>query len=211
MDIRGNRHNIPCMMARITANAVRFLIIGAAMWQLCPETSWASTSAHQPVRLMVPGVDAACRADADQRARTGMRLKFIEWADGPAEPAEAQRDAHAITRVEIAGRARSANGWVRLTADCTYAKGRPPTISLHVQPEPALDLSNITRLSAPQPDANTQISQLALPGGSGSSEPTPSVRVKPSLTELPFDPLTLARKQDFLTSHQFGIKLQAPF
>lgn len=200
------------MIARITANALRFLVIGSATWQLCLAASWASTSAQQPaVRLMVPGVDAACRADADQRARTGMRLKFIEWADSPAEPADAQRDAQAITRVEIAGRARSASGWVRLTADCTYAKGRPATISVHVQPEPALDLSNITRLSAPPPGANTQISQLASPSGSGSSEPTPSLRVKPSLTELPFDPMTQARKQDFLTSHQFGIKLQAPF
>jgi hypothetical protein len=174
----------------------------------------APGAAQQPeARLAVPGVDAACRADADQRARTQMRLKAVDWTDGPAERRRApQDDVHAITRVEIAGRARSAGGWVSLTANCTFAKGRPTAVSLQVQPAPALDLSGIARLSdslAP-PGANGQIAQ-ASPAGSGSPEAGPAMRLKPSLTEIPFDPLTAAKKQDFLRDHLLGITLQAPF
>jgi hypothetical protein len=173
-----------------------------------------SAAQQQPAaRLAVPGIDAACRADADQRARTQMRLKSVEWTDGTAERRAApQDDVRAVTRVEIAGRARSAGGWVSLTANCTFAKGRATAVSLQVQPAPALDLSGIARLaeSLTPPDANAQIVQAA-PAGSGSPEAAPAVRVKPSLTEIPFDPLTAAKKQDFLRDHLLGIKLQAPF
>ena len=140
-----------------------------------------------------------------------MRLDPVEWLAGPAEARAAQGDAAAMTRVEIVGRARSAGGWIRLTANCTYAKDRPAAISLNVQPL-ALDLSGIARLSQPakQLEANAPTLPSSSPG-SGSSEANPSVQLKPSLREVPVDPLTIGKRQDFLKDHVLGIKLQTPF
>ena len=171
----------------------------------------APAAAEEPAaRLRVPGIDAACRADANQRARTELRLQAVEWIEDPAKPAAAPSDSHAVTRIELAGRARSPNGPVRLTANCTYAKGRPAVVLIRTQPAPALDLSGI----APLPDPRQATGPLAqaLPSGSAAPEPSPTVRLTPTLKETPFDPLTTnARRQDFIGSHEFAIKLQTPF
>ena len=172
-----------------------------------------SAAQEPPARLVVPGVGAACRADAEQRARTQLQLTPVEWAEATAERrVAAHGDIPAVVHVEIAGRARSVGGWISLTADCTFAKGRAAAVSLHAQPAPALDLSGIARLSESlaQPGANAQIAQ-ASPTASGSLKSGSAVRLKPSLTEIPFDPLTAAKRQDFLRDHLLGIKLQAPF
>ena len=48
--------------------------------------------------------------------------------------------------------------------------------------------------------------------GTSADEPSPMVRLTPTLKEMPFDPLTNnARRQDFIGSHEFAIKLQTPF
>jgi len=176
---------------------------------LASAPSWAE---QQAARLRVPGIDAACRADAEQRARATMRLKSVEWLAGPAAPGAAQGDAPAMRRVEIAGRARSAGGWLRLTANCTYAEGRPAAILVDAQPAPALDLSGIARLPEPpkRQEANAQTSPSSSPGAA-SPEAGPSAHLKPSLTEVPFDPLMIGKRQDFLKDHLLGIKLQTPF
>jgi len=163
-------------------------------------------------RLRVPGIDAACRADANQRARTELRLQGIQWLEDPADPAPASAgDTHAVTRIELAGRARAASGPVRLTANCTYAKGRPAVVSVRVQPAPALDLSGVAPLPVPPRGAAT-LRGLAAASGLSAEEPSPTVRLTPTLREMPFDPLTSnARRQDFIGSHEFAIKLQTPF
>jgi len=77
---------------------------------------------------------------------------------------------------------------------------------------PALDLSGIARLPEPprQQEANAQTPPSSSPG-SASPEAAPAAHLKPSLTEVPFDPLTVGKRQDFLKDHLLGIKLQTPF
>jgi hypothetical protein len=188
-----------------------WLALAGPLWLGALLAAGPSAAEPQDARARVLGVDAACHADAWQRARSAMRLDSVEWLAGPAEARAAQGDAAAVTRVEIVGRARSAGGWIRLTANCTYAKDRPAAISLNVQPS-ALDLSGITSLPQPpkRPGANVATSASSSPG-SGSSEASPSVQLKPSLREVPVDPLTISKRQDFLKDHVLGIKLQTPF
>lgn len=190
---------------------VLWLALASSLWLGALLAAGPSAAEPQDGRARVPGIDAACRADAGQRARSAMRLDPVEWLAGPAEARAAQGDAAAMTRVEIVGRARSAGGWIRLTAKCTYVKDRPAAISLNVQPL-ALDLSGIARLPQPanQLEANAPTSPSSSPG-SGSSEANPSVQLKPSLREVPVDPLTIGKRQDFLKDHVLGIKLQTPF
>lgn len=185
-----------------------WLALAAPLW-LGVLLAGPSAAQSQDARARVPGIDAACRADAGQRARSAMGLDSVEWRAGPAG-ARVEGDA-AMTRVEIAGRARSARGWIRLTANCTYAKDRPAVVSLNVQPS-ALDLSGIASLpQRPQSlDATVATSAWSSPG-SASSEASPSMQLKPSLREVPVDPLTINRRQDFLRDHVLGFKLQTPF
>jgi hypothetical protein len=211
MDIRGRCYNIGIMCYRRT-DASRGRWLALALCPLWLGTLTAPSAAEEPpARLRVPGVDAACRVDAEQRARSEMRLQAVEWLADPAKQAGPPSSARSITRVEIAGRARSAAGWVRLTANCTYANGRLPAISVRTQPAPALDLSGVAPLPTPPAPLDALTAQMPSLDGS-AADPSPSVRLTPSLRETPFDPLTTnARRQDFLGSHQFAIKLQTPF
>jgi hypothetical protein len=212
VDIRRRRYNIPAMSDRVMDPArLLWLAVAGPLWLGALLAAGPSAAEPQEARGRVPGIDAACRADAGQRARSAMRLDSVEWLAGPAEARAARGDAAAMIRVEIAGRARSAGGWITLTANCTYAKDRPAAISLNVQPS-ALDLSGVVRL--PQPPKQLEANAPTAPSsslGSGSSEASPSVALKPSLTEVPFDPLTIGKRQDFLKDHLLGIKLQTPF
>lgn len=213
MDIRSACYNIGIMCYRRTdASRGRWLALALCPLWLGVLTAPAPSAAEEPgARLRVPGVDAACRADAEQRARSEMRLQAVEWLPSPVKDGGAPSSARSITRVEIAGRARSAAGWVRLTANCTYANGRLPAISVRTEPAPALDLSGVAPLPTPPAALDAPTPQLWSPDGS-AGDPGPSVRLTPSLREMPFDPLTTnARRQDFLGSHQFAIKLQTPF
>lgn len=213
MDIRSGCYNIGIMCDRRTdAWRSRWLALALYPLWLGALTAPGPSAAEEPAaRLRVPGIDAACRADAEQRARTEMRLRAVEWLPDPVKEAGPPSSARSITRVEIAGRARSTAGWVRLTADCTYANGRLPAISVRTQPAPALDLSGVAPLPTPPAALGAPAPQLSSPDGS-AGDPSPSVRLTPSLREMPFDPLTTnARRQDFLGSHQFAIKLQTPF
>lgn len=172
----------------------------------------ATVAAEEPTaRLRVPGIDAACRADANQRARTELRLQAVEWLD-PAKPAAPPSgNTHAVTRIELAGRARSPSGPVRLWANCTYAKGRAAVVSVRAQPAPTLDLSGAAPLPVPPRDASAPQGLAAAPG-TAADEPSATIRLTPTLKEMPFDPLTTnARRQDFIGSHEFAIKLQTPF
>jgi len=191
---------------------LRVALVLGPLWLGVLSAPAPSSAEQQDARLRVPGIDAACRADAGQRARSEMRLKSVEWLEGSAAPGASRGDAPAMRRVEIAGRARSAGGWIRLTANCTYAEGRPAAISVAAQPAPALDLSGIARLPEPprQQEANAQTSPSSS-SGSASPEAAPAAHLKPSLTEVPFDPLTVGKRQDFLKDHLLGIKLQTPF
>ena len=207
VDFRDGCYNI-CRMRLLATHARRLVL---ALWLgglLAPVT----VAAEEPTaRLRVPGIDAACRADANQRARSELQLRSVEWLEDPAKPARASSgDSHAVTRIELAGRARSSSGPVRLWANCTYAKGRPAVVSVRAQPAP-LDLSGAAPLPPPQRD-------VTAPQGLGSApdmsaeEPGPTTRLTPTLKEMPFDPLTTnARRQDFIGSHEFAIKLQTPF
>jgi hypothetical protein len=179
---------------------------------LCLGGLVAPAAAEEPAaRLRVPGIDAACRADANQRARSELRLQAVEWLEGPAKPAAPPSDTHAVTRIELAGRAHSPSGPVRLTANCTYAKGRPAVVVIHTQPAPALDLSGMAPLPTP-PRGTAVPAGLATSPTLSTEEPSPTVRLTPTLREMPFDPLTSnARRQDFIGSHEFAIKLQTPF
>lgn len=207
MDFPERRYNIRCM--RLPATQARWLALG--LWLgglLAPVTAAAEEPA---ARLRVPGIDAACRADANQRARTELRVQAIEWLEDPAKPAAASSgDSHAVTRIELAGRARAPSGPVRLWANCTYAKGRHAVVSVRAQPAPALDLSGAAPMPTPPRDLAAP-QGLTAPGMS-AEEPSPTVRLTPTLKEMPFDPLTTnARRQDFIGSHEFAIKLQTPF
>ena len=194
-----------------TTNLRRFLWLALASPFWLGALLGTDPSAAEPpdARGRLPGVDAACRADAGQRARSAMRLTSVEWLAGSAAAGAPQDDTPAMTRVEVAGRARTASGWASLVANCTYAKGRPAAISLQVQPAPALDLSGIVRL--PEPPQRQAANAPAAPSVSTASEPTPAVQLKPTLKEAPFDPLTIGKRQDFLKDHLLGIKLQTPF
>jgi hypothetical protein len=208
VDFRGGRNNIRRMS--LLATHARWLAL--ALWLgglLAPVTAAAQEPA---ARLRVPGIDAACRADANQRARTELRLQAVEWLEDPAKPAATPSgDTHAVTRIELAGRARSPSGPMRLWANCTYAKGRPAVVSVRAQPVPALDLSGAAPLPTP-PRGVTAPQGLAAAPGTSADEPSPAVRLTPTLREMPFDPLTnSARRQDFIGSHEFAIKLQTPF
>lgn len=211
MDFRGGPYNIGSMDDRRT-NAWRSRRLALALsplWLGALMAPALSAAEEPPARLRVPGVDAACRADADQRARSELGLRAIEWLPDPAKQADPPRGARSITRVEIAGRGRSPAGWVRLTADCTYAKGRLPEILVRAEPAPPLDLSGIAPL--PSPPLGPPPAQVS-PPGTAAAEPSPTVRLTPTLKEMPFDPLTTnARRQDFIGSHEFAIKLQTPF
>ena len=207
VDFRGRGDNIRRMS--LLATHARWLAV--ALWLgglLAPVTVAAEESA---ARLRVPGVDAACRADANQRARSELRLQAIEWLEDPAKPARAASgDSHAVTRIELAGRARSPSGPVRLWANCTYAKGRPAVVSVRAQPAP-LDLSGAAPMPTPPRDA-TAPQEAGSPPEISAEEPGPTMRLTPTLKEMPFDPLTTnARRQDFIGSHEFAIKLQTPF
>ncbi|HWG79267.1 MAG TPA: hypothetical protein VN681_05805 [Stellaceae bacterium] len=183
--------------------------LALALW-LAGLLAPATVVAEEPAaRRRVPGIDAACRADANQRARAELRLQAVEWLDDPAKPAAAPSgDAHAVTRIELAGRARSPSGPVRLWANCTYAKDQPAVVAVRAQP--ALDLSGAAPVPMPLPDASAP-QGLAAPG-TAADEPSPTIRLTPTLKEMPFDPLTNnARRQDFIGSHEFAIKLQTPF
>ena len=214
VDIRDRRYNIRSMSCSAT-NARHARWLALALWPIWLGALLAPLpgAAEEPTaRLRVPGIDAACRTDANQRARSELRLQAVEWVEAPTRPGAAPRDAPAVARVEIAGRAWSPGGWVRLTANCTYAKGGPAVILIRAQPAPPLDLSGVTRLSEPaSPSASNPPVAPVAPPGSAAAEAGPSVRLKPSLTEMPFDPLTMAKRQDFLKDHLLGIKLQAPF
>jgi hypothetical protein len=88
--------------------------------------------------------------------------------------------------------------------------GRPAVVSVRSQPAPPLDLSGVAPFPAPPRAAAASAGQLAAPGA--AAEPSPSMRLTPTLREMPFDPLTTnARRQDFIGSHEFAIKLQTPF
>jgi hypothetical protein len=206
VDFPDRRYNIHWMS--LLATYARWLAL--ALWlggMLAP----LPVAAEEPaVRLRVPGIDAACRADAIQRARTELRLQAVEWIDDPAKPAAAPSSSHAVTRIELAGRARAPSGPVRLWANCTYAKGRPAVVSVRAQPAPALDLSSVAPLPTPRRDVTAP--GLGTAPGTSAEEPGPTLRLTPTLKEMPFDPLTTnARRQDFIGSHEFAIKLQTPF
>ena len=181
-----------------------------ALWLGIALAPMAAAAEDSAARLRVPGIDAACRADANQRARTELRLQAVEWFADPAKAAAGPSDTHAVTRIELAGRGRSTSGLVRLTADCTYAKGRPAVVLVRAEPAPALDLSGVAPLPTP-PRHVTAPGSAAAPG-TAAEEPSPTMRLTPTLKEMPFDPLTTnARRQDFIGSHEFAIKLQTPF
>jgi hypothetical protein len=212
VDFSDRRDNIR-WVSFLAAHAarVRWLALGLCSLWLGDVLASAPVAADEPARLRVPGIDAACRADADQRARSEWRLQAVQWIEGPAKVAAAPSESHAVTRVEISGRARSAGGWVRLTANCTYAKGRPAVVLIGTEPAPALDLSGVAPLPTPPRDVTAPQGLAAAPG-TPAEEPSPTVRLTPTLKELPFDPLTNnARRQDFIGSHEFAIKLQTPF
>jgi hypothetical protein len=208
MDFQLRRYNIRRMS--LLATYARWLAPALALWL---GSLPAPAAAEEPAaRLRVPGIDAACRADANQRARTELRLQAIEWIEDPAKPAAPSGGGtHAATRIELAGRARSPSGPVSLTANCTYAKGRPAAVSVRARPAPALDLSGAAPFPTPPHDVTAPLGWAPAPGTS-AEEPSPTVRLTPTLKEMPFDPLTNnARRQDFIGSHEFAIKLQTPF
>ena len=146
------------------ASQARWLAL--ALWLGIALAPMAAAAEDSAARLRVPGIDAACRADANQRARSELRLQAVEWFADPAKAAAGPSDTHAVTRIELAGRGRSTSGLVRLTADCTYAKGRPAVVLVRAEPAPALDLSGVAPLPTPPRGATAPPAARAGPGTS---------------------------------------------
>lgn len=180
-------------------------------------TPWTEPAGIASAR--VPRVAAACRDDAQRQARTEKRWETVEWVEAAkprTEEVDPRGGSGAVVRVDIAGRARAAQGWVAVRAHCEYAKGRPAQVTLEVEgawaPGINLNLSGIVAPPAQRTAPQTNALPLPLKSPNGDApEAAASSGIKPVLREIPPDPLTLNKRGDFLRDHQFGIQLNAPF
>src|ERR1700730_14066566 len=88
---------------------------------------------------------SACRNEAVKQAAPAKGLHSVQW-DKTAQP-EVTKSRSGM-HVSVAGRARSSDGWVPLTAQCEFDRGRLVAVALDLAPAlppgVGLDLSGIT-------------------------------------------------------------------
>jgi hypothetical protein len=160
---------------------------------------------------------SACRNEAVKQAAPAKGLYSVQW-DKTAQPevTKSRSGLRVIMHVSVAGRARSSDGWVPLTAQCEFDRGRLAAVALDLAPAlppgVGLNLSGIT----PPPEVPTEPG-ASPPGSPWSSRTDPpetsgSSRIVPTLRETRPDlPPTINKRQDFLHDHQFGFRVQTPF
>jgi hypothetical protein len=157
---------------------------------------------------------SACRNEAVKQAAPAKGLHSVQW-DKTAQP-EVTKSRSGM-HVSVAGRARSSDGWVPLTAQCEFDRGRLAAVALDLAPAlppgVGLDLSGITPPpqvptgpEAPSSSGSPWSPRTDPPETSGSSTIVPTLReTRPDL------PPTINKRQDFLHDHQFGFRLRTPF
>ncbi len=214
---RGPRFGAAGPLVVLAAVSAGTLLPDAGPIAAEPSSPWTESAGIASARM--PRIAAACRDDAQRQARSEKRWGTLEWIEAgrpKVEEVGSRGGSGLAVRVDIAGRARTAHGWVAVTAHCKYAKDRPVEVTLEAEGEWArgidLNLSGIVAPPAQRTAPQTNALPLPRQPPTGDApEAAASSGIKPVLREIPPDPLTLNKRGDFLRDHQFGIQLDAPF
>jgi hypothetical protein len=208
-------HRLRCLSVVLT------WLTGAALLLGTEAIAAQQLSQTNPVEIGISSARAArlvsaCRNEAERRAAPAKTLHSIQWGTNP-EVMRSQNGTRTITRVSLAGRARSGDDWVPIKARCEFDKDRLAVVSLDLAPTSppgvALNLSVVTTLPyvPAQPDP-TLPSFFRSPPPTDPPEARGSSTIAPTLHETRPDlPPTTDKGQDFLHDHRFGIELRTPF
>jgi hypothetical protein len=158
---------------------------------------------------------SACRNETVNQAAPAKGLYSVQW-DKTAQPevTKSRIGTRVIMHVSVAGRARSSDGWVPLTAQCEFDRGRLAAVALDLAPAlppgVGLNLSGIT----PPPEVPTGSEAPSSPGSPWSPRTDPpetsgSSTIVPTLRETRPDlPPTINKRQKARFSARSPVRLQ---